>query len=201
MTAHSDGDQVDPGRIRRWRQLLASERDAAALYLRQAAAESGERSEILRELAGVERTHAAHWEGKLRQAGAPVPPPARTTILLAGVAGLLAGSFSMAAGEYVSMTSQREMYEREISLEAQELEENPEEERAELVLLYRAKGLSRSDAEYLTDKIMADKKVALDTLAREELGLDPTALGSPWSAAISSFAAFGSARSWWYCRT
>jgi len=75
MTAHSDGDQVDPGRIRRWRQLLASERDAAALYSRLAAAESGERSEILRELAGVERTHAAHWEGKLRQAGAPVPPP------------------------------------------------------------------------------------------------------------------------------
>lgn len=68
---------------------------------------------------------------------------ARTTVLLAGVAGLLAGSFSMAAGEYVSMASQREMYQRELSLEAQELEENPEEERAELVLLYRAKGLNR----------------------------------------------------------
>ena len=89
------------------------------------------------------------------------------------------------------MASQREMYEREISLEAQELEESPDEERAELVLLYRAKGLTRPDAEHLADRIMADHKVALDTLTREELGLDPTALGSPWSAAVSSFLAFG----------
>jgi vacuolar iron transporter family protein len=113
-----------------------------------------------------------------------------TAVLLAGVAGLLAGSFSMAAGEYVSMASQREMYEREISLEAQELEENPEEERAELALLYRAKGLDKQEAETLADRIMSNRKVALDTLAREELGLDPSALGSPWSAAISSFFTF-----------
>jgi vacuolar iron transporter family protein len=88
------------------------------------------------------------------------------------------------------MASQREMYEREISLEAQELEESPDEERAELVLIYRAKGLRRDEAEHLADRIMSDKKVALDTLSREELGLDPSALGSPWSAAISSFLAF-----------
>ena len=290
--------------VRRWRELLASERDAAALYSRLAESETGERQQIFRDLAAIELEHAAHWESKLRSAGAEVPAPGRpslrtrllgaaagrlsvqavlplieraeradagmydrdpdalpgmaaderahartlahlldggkpdpvaqiarrerwhrgdrsgalragvfgvsdglvsntalvmgfagsgtshTVTLLAGVAGLLAGSFSMAAGEYISMSSQREMYQREISLEAQELAENPEEERAELVLLYRAKGLSRSDAEYLADKIMADKKVALDTLAREELGLDPTALGSPWSAAISSFLAF-----------
>jgi vacuolar iron transporter family protein len=115
---------------------------------------------------------------------------ARTTILLAGVAGLLAGAFSMAAGEFVSMSGQREMYQREISLEATELAEKPEEERAELVLLYRAKGLDRADAERLADRIMANPAVALDTLAREELGLDPDQLGSPRSAALSSLLAF-----------
>lgn len=114
----------------------------------------------------------------------------RTAILLAGVAGLLSGAFSMAAGEYVSMSGQRENYQREISLEAAELAEKPEEERAELVLLYRAKGLDRADAERLADRIMANPEVALDTLAREELGLDPDELGSPWSAALSSLLAF-----------
>jgi VIT1/CCC1 family predicted Fe2+/Mn2+ transporter len=96
----------------------------------------------------------------------------------------------MAAGEYVSMSSQREMYQRELSLEAQELAENPAEEREELVLLYRAKGLDRRQAEQIADKLMADHEVALDTLAREELGLDPDELGSPWAAAVSSLVAF-----------
>ena len=114
----------------------------------------------------------------------------RTVTLLAGIAGLLAGSFSMAAGEYISMSSQREMYEREISLEQAELEEKPEEEHAELVLIYRAKGLSKPEAEQLADRIMADRSVALDTLAREELGLDPDELGSPWGSAFSSLFAF-----------
>ena len=284
--------------------MLASERDAAALYSRLADVETGERQEIFRELASIELKHAAHWEGKLRDAGAAIPadrgpslrtrllgtaasrlsvktilpmieraekadaglydndpdaapgmaaderghartlahlldgglpdPQAqirrreswhrgdrsgalragvfgvsdglvsntalvmgfagsgtsRTVTLLAGVAGLLAGSFSMAAGEYVSMSSQREMYQREIALERSELEEKPEEEHAELVLIYRAKGLARADAERLADKIMADREVALDTLAREELGLNPDDLGSPWGAAISSLFAF-----------
>jgi vacuolar iron transporter family protein len=290
--------------VRRWRELLVSERDAAALYSRLAEAETGERQQIFRDLAAIERTHAAHWESKLRSAGAEVPSPGRpslrtrllgaaagrlsvqavlplieraeradagvydnepdalpqmaadershartlahlaeggrpdpvtqiarrehwhrgdrsgalragvfgvsdglvsntalvmgfagsgtprTVTLLAGIAGLLAGSFSMAAGEYISMSSQREMYQREISLEQTELEEKPEEERAELVLIYRAKGLSRGDAERLADKIMADRDVALDTLAREELGLDPGQLGSPWVAAVSSLLTF-----------
>jgi VIT1/CCC1 family predicted Fe2+/Mn2+ transporter len=88
------------------------------------------------------------------------------------------------------MSSQREMYQREISLEAQELEENPEEEHAELVLLYRAKGLSKAEAVKVADQVMADREIALDTLAREELGLDPDSLGSPWSAAVSSLLAF-----------
>jgi vacuolar iron transporter family protein len=303
MRQPAESGAVDPARVKRWRELLASERDAAALYSRLAEAETGERRKIFEELAAVERRHAGHWERKLADAGARVPPPARPSlrttviaaaarrlsartvlpmveraersdaglydldpdaapgmaederghartlakliggrpdpreqiarregwhrgdrsgtlragvfgvsdglvsntslvmgfagsgaariaIMLAGVAGLLAGSFSMAAGEYVSMASQREMYEREISLEGTEIREKPREERAELVLLYRAKGLSRADAEHLADRIMADPDVALDTLAREELGLDPTALGSPWLAAASGFLTF-----------
>jgi VIT1/CCC1 family predicted Fe2+/Mn2+ transporter len=291
-------------RAPRWRELLASERDAEAMYRSLAETEQGERRAIFEELASIEQRHASHWETKLRDAGEPVPPPGRPSLrtrliglaahrlstqavlpmieraeradagmydadpdaalgmasdergharalsklieggkpdprqqiakreawhrgdrsgamraavfgvsdglvsntslvmgfagsgssraatLLAGVAGLLAGSFSMAAGEYVSMSSQREMYEREISLEAQELEENPEEEHAELVLLYRAKGLAKAEAEKVADRVMADREVALDTLAREELGLDPDSLGSPWSAAVSSLLSF-----------
>ncbi len=294
----------DSDRVKRWRELLGSERDAAELYSRIAAAETGERRTIFEELAAVERRHAAHWAEKIRDAGQAVPPAGRPglrtrllaaaasrlspgavlplieraeradagrydadpdaapgmaadehghartiaklieggrpaprqqiarrepwhrgdksgalragvfgvsdglvsntalvmgvagsgashpVILLAGTAGLLSGSFSMAAGEYVSMASQREMYQREIALEAQELQEKPEEEHDELVLLYRAKGLPREDAMRLADQIMADRQVALDTLAREELGLDPGQLGSPLSAAISSMLTF-----------
>jgi vacuolar iron transporter family protein len=302
-----ESPSVTQSSVNRWRDLLASERDAAALYSRLAEAETGERREILRELAETELRHAAHWSAKLRSAGAEVPAPGRPSLrtrllgaaagrlsvatvlplierteradagvyddepdalpgmaaderahartlarladdsrgggpdpvrqiarrerwhrgdrsgalragvfgvsdglvsntalvmgfagsgvshsatLLAGVAGLLAGSFSMAAGEFISMSSQREMFQREISLEQAELEEKPEEERAELVLIYRAKGLAQPDAERLADKIMADRTVALDTLAREELGLDPGQLGSPWTAAGSSLLAF-----------
>ncbi|HEY6794087.1 MAG TPA: VIT1/CCC1 transporter family protein [Kineosporiaceae bacterium] len=300
---------------RRWRDLLAHERDAAALYDGLAASETGERAEILRGLAEVERRHAAHWESRLREAGLGVPPAgpvglatrllaataqrvslnvvlplieraeldgagvydrdpdaapgmaedergharalaslrsvpsgpgpvsvwesragaqeaiarreryhrgdrsgamragvfgisdglvsnaalvmgfagsgaAGSTVLLAGVAGLLAGSFSMAAGEYVSMSAQRELYEREVALEAAELQEKPEEELEELVLLYRAKGLSPATAREVAGQVIVDHEVALDTLAREELGLDPDALGSPWAAAGSSMVTF-----------
>jgi VIT1/CCC1 family predicted Fe2+/Mn2+ transporter len=284
--------------------MLAAERDAAALYEALAAAEDGTRREAFTELAAIEERHAAHWEAKLREAGAEVPsagrpglrtrllrwlsrrvgarpllpyvermeradankydaePQAadgmaaeerrhgrriarmrsagagtateqiaqrerwhrgdrsgglraavfgvsdglvsnaalvmgfagsgagRSTVLLAGVAGLLAGAFSMAAGDYVSMSSQREMFEREISLEAAELEENPEEERLELALLYEAKGIPKDEAARLADQLMADQPAALDSLVREELGLDPDALGSPWTAAASSMIAF-----------
>jgi VIT1/CCC1 family predicted Fe2+/Mn2+ transporter len=111
-------------------------------------------------------------------------------ILLAGLAGLLAGAFSMAAGEYVSVASQRDLYRREIDREAQELAANPEEEQRELELIYRAKGLDRQTAKETASQIMRDPKVALETLAREELGLDPDELGSPVKAAGSSFIAF-----------
>jgi len=111
-------------------------------------------------------------------------------VLLAGVAGLLAGAFSMAAGEYVSMRAQRELFERQIELERQELEVSPEEEKREISLIYRAKGVSREQADAMAAQLMQDPEVALDTLVREELGLDPSSLGSPWGAATGSFLAF-----------
>ena len=111
-------------------------------------------------------------------------------VLLAGVAGLLAGAFSMSAGEYISMRSQRDVYEYKISVEQAELEEWPEEEEEELALIYQAKGLSQEEAERLAKQIMERPQVALETMVREELGLDPDALGSPWGAAASSFIAF-----------
>jgi VIT1/CCC1 family predicted Fe2+/Mn2+ transporter len=111
-------------------------------------------------------------------------------VLLAGIAGLLAGAFSMAAGEYISMQSQRELFERQIALERAELEAMPDEERAELALLYRAKGLTEEEANAIATRMFADPGHALDTLVREELGLDPDELGSPWGAASGSFIAF-----------
>jgi vacuolar iron transporter family protein len=114
----------------------------------------------------------------------------RNIILLAGLAGLLAGAFSMAAGEWVSVQSQRELYEREIAVEREELIAFPEEELDELILIYQAKGLSEDEAQALAGRIMRRPESALDTLTREELGLAPGDLGSPWVAALSSFGAF-----------
>jgi VIT1/CCC1 family predicted Fe2+/Mn2+ transporter/rubrerythrin len=111
-------------------------------------------------------------------------------ILLAGIAGLLAGAFSMAAGEYISMQSQRELFERQIALERSELEAMPAEEEAELAAVYHAKGFSREEAATIAARLFQDPESALDTLVREELGLDPDELGSPVGAATGSFAAF-----------
>ncbi len=110
--------------------------------------------------------------------------------ITAGIAGLLAGALSMAAGEYVSVRSQRELFEYQIELERQELEEYPEAEAAELALIYQARGLSEAESLALANRLTADPKVALDVLAREELGLNPDDLGSPWGAAGFSFASF-----------
>jgi VIT1/CCC1 family predicted Fe2+/Mn2+ transporter len=111
-------------------------------------------------------------------------------ILLAGVAGLLAGAFSMAAGEYISMQSQRELYEQQIRLERAELEAMPEEEEGELAAIYRSKGFTHEEAAAVAHRIFRDPEAALNTLLREELGLDPDQLGSPWGAAAGSFVAF-----------
>jgi vacuolar iron transporter family protein len=287
----------------RFRDLLRSERQSAALYRGLAAGADGDRRQIFLELAAAEERHAAHWAAKLTALGERIPESGRTTVrvrvlswlarrfsadtvlplveraehsdaglydgdphaapemaadersharvltrlreegetagrnitrhepwhrgdrsgalragvfgvndglvsntslvmgfagsgaagrtvLFAGLAGLLAGAFSMAAGEYISMRGQREAYEREIDLESEELRDDPEAEAEELALIYRAKGLDAEEAERVATTIMKDREAALDTMAREELGLDPDELGSPWSAAISSLVAF-----------
>ncbi len=113
------------------------------------------------------------------------------TILLAGIAGLLAGAFSMALGEWVSVKSARELAEREIAIEKSELERDPDEEREELALIYESKGLAPREASALSRTLMKDQSAALDALSREELGIDPSELGgSPWTAAITSFVLF-----------
>ncbi len=295
---------MSSGEANRFRELLGSERRSADLYAGLAEAATGERRDVLNELAAVERRHAAHWAAKLTELGEPVPEPrargmraralswlarrfsmdavlpyleraehadaglyqddpaatsamavdersharvlthlrngadsqdvgsirrnerwhrgdrsgalragvfgvndglvsntslvmgfagsgaSATVILFAGLAGLLAGAFSMAAGEYISMRSQQESYQREIALEEEELRDDPEAETEELILIYRAKGLDQEEAERVAITIMKDRESALDTMAREELGLDPDELGSPWSAALSSLFAF-----------
>ncbi len=160
------------------------------------------------ELGQPERWHRAGQSGTLRAvifgvsdglvsntslvmgvAGAAAGDP--RFILLAGIAGLLAGAFSMAAGEYISMQSQRELFERQIVLEREELLAMPEEEEAELAAVYRAKGFTAGEAKAIAHRLFADPQAALDTLVREELGLDPQELGNPWRAALGSFLAFG----------
>ena len=111
-------------------------------------------------------------------------------VLLAGIAGLLAGAFSMGAGEYISMQSQRELFERQIALERSELEAMPHEEQAELAQVYRGKGFTEAEAAAIAERMFKDPQHALDTLVREELGLDPDELGSAWGAAGGSFVAF-----------
>jgi vacuolar iron transporter family protein len=111
-------------------------------------------------------------------------------VIVAGIAGLVAGAFSMAAGEYISVRTQREVYERLMQLEAQEIGSDPEIERRELVEIYAHKGLSTDLAERLATELMRDPEAALETAAREELGLDKEGLGSPAAAAGSSLVMF-----------
>jgi VIT1/CCC1 family predicted Fe2+/Mn2+ transporter len=113
------------------------------------------------------------------------------TILLTGLAGLVAGSCSMAMGEWLSVNSAREMHLRQIAAEKDELDAAPELEKEELRLIYQAKGLDETAAASVVNRIFSDKDVALDALVREELGIDPEELGgSAWAAAGSSFALF-----------
>jgi VIT1/CCC1 family predicted Fe2+/Mn2+ transporter len=121
-------------------------------------------------------------------AGAEFSP---RTVLVTGLAGLLAGACSMAMGEWLSVTSARELYESQISTEAEELRVMPEEEKEELILIYQAKGLPEAQAKALAEQLMANPATALDTLSREELGIDPQDLGgSPWVAGGTSFLLF-----------
>ncbi len=111
-------------------------------------------------------------------------------VRLAGVAGLLAGSFSMAAGEYVSMRAQSELMLRELDVEREAIWHDPEEERKELAAIYESRGLDSSMAAELSAKMMRDPEIALETHAREELGIDPAQTGRPFQAAASSFVTF-----------
>jgi VIT1/CCC1 family predicted Fe2+/Mn2+ transporter len=113
------------------------------------------------------------------------------TILFTGLAGMLAGALSMSIGEWLSVQSARELYTHQIAVERQELLDMPEEEREELALIYEAKGIDRETANRMADHIISQGEAALDTLAREELGIDPEELGgSAWTASIMSFMLF-----------
>ncbi|MFV5703195.1 VIT1/CCC1 transporter family protein [Flavobacterium sp. XS2P12] len=121
-------------------------------------------------------------------AGAAV---SNNTILLTGIAGLLAGAISMALGEWLSVQSSRELNQRQIELETEELEASPEEEKKELVLLYQAKGMNAVEAQKLADKAFENPQTAIDAIITEELGIDKEELGgSAWEAAIASFVLF-----------
>lgn len=116
--------------------------------------------------------------------------PSGSFVRLAGVAGLVAGAFSMAAGEFVSMRAQSELMQHELEIERVALANWPKDEREELVDIYERRGIHRRVAEQLVDDIMANPDLALETHAREELGFDPRAIGSPIQASVSSFFSF-----------
>ena len=157
-------------------------------------------------VAQMERRHKGYGGGNLRAAvfgvndglvsntslimGVAGASAGAGSVITAGVAGLLAGALSMAAGEYISMRSQREMFEYQIGLERDELGEYPEEEAEELALIYAARGMDLEEARRITRALVKNPDAALDALAREELGLNPDDLGSPWGAAVFSFLAF-----------
>lgn len=113
------------------------------------------------------------------------------SIFIAGIAGLLAGAFSMALGEWLSVQSSRELFTHQIEIEKQEIENAPEEEIEELALIYESRGISPEQAASMAKQIMSDTTNAIDVMAREELGVDPDELGgSAWEAAITSFILF-----------
>jgi VIT1/CCC1 family predicted Fe2+/Mn2+ transporter len=186
--------------------IAADEREHAEIWRRLGRDRDGG-ADVGRDIARSERWHRAGRSGTLRavifgvsdglvsnlalvMGVAGASEGAGNFVLLAGVAGLLAGAFSMAAGEYISMQSQRELFERQIELERAELEAMPEEEEAELATVYRAKGFTEAEAATIAHRMFSDPEHALDALVREELGLDPDELGSPWGAAFGSFVAF-----------
>lgn len=116
--------------------------------------------------------------------------PTGTVVRLAGFAGLVAGACSMAAGEYVSMRAQRELIERDLEVERMEIERFPEAEHRELAGIYERRGMEPELSRTVATVMMSDREVALWTHAREELGISPGSLGSPWRAASASFASF-----------
>jgi VIT1/CCC1 family predicted Fe2+/Mn2+ transporter len=116
--------------------------------------------------------------------------PGGQIVRLVGVAGLVAGAFSMGAGEYLSMSAQRELLQRELDVERESLSQSPEGEAQELLGMYEERGIAPAVARDMVHEVMADPELALETHAREELGISPNNLGSPLQAAASSFVSF-----------
>lgn len=154
--------------------------DVARDHRRQAAVGGSPRAAVF----GVNDGLVSNLSLVMGVAGAAPP---REFVLLAG---LLAGAFSMAAGEFIAVLSQRELFERQIAVERRHIELAPDAERAMLAGRYEDKGLSRAQAEAVAERLMADPETALDTIAREQLGLDPDELGAPRAAALASFLSF-----------
>lgn len=184
--------------------LPAEERSHARLFREISSGGRAGRASL--DIARVEGRHRAASGNALRAAvlgandglvsnlslvmGVAGADPGRDVVLLSGVAGLLAGSLSMALGEWISVRSSTEALERQLTIEKEELELIPEEEEVELTLIYQAKGLSEADARATAKRIISNPDVALATLAREELGVTEEESGSAWVAAITSFLTF-----------
>lgn len=166
---------------------LAGDRAGAAIALSEARHRAGAGGALRASVFGVSDGLVSNFALVMGVAGGASDSG---IVLLAGLAGLIAGAASMAAGEWVSVSSQRELYQREIEVEREEHRTFPQEEREELELILRAKGLPPERAAAAASDLMADPDQALDTHVREELGLDPDDLDSPWVAAGSSFASF-----------
>jgi VIT1/CCC1 family predicted Fe2+/Mn2+ transporter len=207
VTAHeqSDSDRYHAQPDAQAAGLAADERSHARLFRALAAGGSGGMSGGA--LAQLEGRHRAAGGNALRAAvlgandglvsnvslvmGVAGANIGGRNILLTGLAGLLAGSLSMAMGEWLSVQSARELYAHQIDIERAELEAFPEEEVEELVLIYRSKGIAGEQARELAEHLVSDQSIALDTLAREELSIDPAELGgSAWVAAGTSFVLF-----------
>jgi vacuolar iron transporter family protein len=186
---------------------IAAEERGHAAVVQAAASSSGRGATVGADIARAEPWHRTASGNNLRAAvlgandglvsnfclvmGVAGAGAGNQTVLLTGLAGLMAGAFSMALGEWLSVTNARELAQRQIAQEAEELEQTPAAEEHELALIFQAKGMSKEDALRVAAQIMRDKQGALDTLTREELGIDPTQLGgNPWSAASISFALF-----------
>ncbi|WP_322795675.1 VIT1/CCC1 transporter family protein [Tepidiforma sp.] len=184
--------------------LPADERSHARLFREIARSTRGKHVEV--DIARAEGRHRAGTGNALRAAvlgandglvsnlslvmGVAGADPGRDVVLLAGVAGLLAGSLSMALGEWISVRSSAEAFQRQLEVEQEELALMPDEELEELTLIYMAKGLNEEDARAAAERILANPRTALDTLAREELGMSDDEAGNPWVAAITSFLTF-----------